>query len=244
MSKENRMNLILLNKDDFISSERVRVTGRRHHHAHDVLHAVPGSTFQVGLLGGKIGIGTVVSICSQSLEMDILLEREPPEPLPMNLILAMPRPKVFRRVLQSMAALGVKRIVLLNCWRVDKSYWQSPFLAPLSIREQLLLGLEQGRDTILPTVDIQTRFKPFVEDTLPVLASGTCALVAHPQASRPCPAIIDRPITLAVGPEGGFTDYEVEQLTASGLSPVHLGKRSLRVETALPALIGRLLHVS
>lgn len=237
------MNLILLDKDDFIGKNRVRVPGRRCHHARDVLHAVPGRTFQVGLLGGKIGTGAVVAIDGEFLEMDVLLDKQPPEPLSLNLILALPRPKAFKRVLQGLTALGVKRVVLLNSWRVEKSYWQSPLLAPLAIRQQLLLGLEQGRDTILPTVEIQPRFKPFVEDTLPILAAETCALVAHPAASCACPADIGQPITLAVGPEGGFTCYEIEQLTAAGLTPVHLGKRSLRVETALPALIGRLLSL-
>jgi RsmE family RNA methyltransferase len=183
----------------------------------------------------------VVASDTQTMEVDVLLDQQPPAPLPLTLILALPRPKVLRRVLQGLAACGVKRIVLLNSWRVDKSYWQSPVLDPRAIREQLLLGLEQGCDTVLPVVEIQSRFKPFVEDVLPSLASGVCALVAHPQACQYCPADIRRPVTLAVGPEGGFTGFEIDRLAAGGLNPVRLGERPLRVENAVPALIGRLL---
>jgi RsmE family RNA methyltransferase len=234
------MNLILLDRADFIDNGRVRLDGRRFQHACEVLNAAPGKVLHVGLLGGQTGSGTVHAIGRDFLELDVRLESSPPQPLPLTVILALPRPKVCKRVLQGLTSMGVKRIILLNTWRVDKSYWQSPGLEPLAIREQLILGLEQARDTILPTVQSQPRFKPFVEDTLPAIAAGTCALVAHPLAEQPCPADINRPATLAIGPEGGFTPYEIEKLVEAGLSPIHLGQRPLRVETAVPALIGRL----
>ena len=234
------MNLILLHREDFVRDDRVRLHGRRFAHIRDILSAVPGKCFQVGLLGGKIGTGTVSLVAQDAVELSVVLTQEPPYPVPATLIMALPRPKVLRRVLQGITAMGVKRIVLLNSWHVDKSYWQSPILTAESLREQLFLGLEQARDTILPRVEIQQRFKPFVEDDLPSIANGTCALVAHPHAARPCPANLNETVTLAIGPEGGFTPYEIEKLEEAGLKPVHLGPRPLRVETAVPALLGRL----
>lgn len=234
------MNLILLHKEDFSASNRVTLRGRRYEHARQVLDVTKGKVLQVGLINNKIGTGKVLSIECDNLELEVTIEHDPPPPLPVTVILAMPRPKVFKRVLQGITAMGVKDIIILNSWRVDKSYWQSPAIKPPSIHEQLLLGLEQACDTILPTVTLQTRFKPFVEDNLPTFAAQTCALVAHPGSSRPCPANVQNAVTLAVGPEGGFTDYEIEKIVAAGLAPVHLGNRPLRVETAVPALIGRL----
>jgi RsmE family RNA methyltransferase len=238
------MNLILLHKEDFIGSCHVRLHGRRFEHARNVLSTTKGQIVQVGILGGKTGSGTVLAIDEISMELDVLLNVEPPSALPVTLVLAMPRPKAFKRVLQGLTTMGIKRIILLNTWRVDKSYWKSPCLAPSAIEEQLILGLEQARDTILPTVELHTRFKPFVEDTLPGIAAHTCALVAHPTSAQPCPAAVNKAITLAIGPEGGFTSYEIERLIAAGLTPVHLGPRALRVETAVPALIGRLISCS
>ena len=234
------MNLILLHQEDFIDINRVKLQGRRYKHAREILKVTNGKILQVGLLGGKIGSGTVLTINDKDLELEVLLDHEPPDPSTVTIILAMPRPKVFKRVLQGMTAMGVKQVILLNSWRVDKSYWQSPALDPVAIREQLILGLEQARDTILPTVHLQTLFKPFVEDTLPAIAANTCALVAHPGSSQPCPVNISQAVTLAIGPEGGFTTYEIDKLVAAGLVPIHLGDRPLRVETAVPALIGRL----
>jgi len=235
------MNLILLHQDDFIATNRVRLSGRRFEHARKVLKVTTGKALQVGLLGGKTGSGTVLDIGATAIELEIQLESPPPEPVPVTVILAMPRPKVFKRVLQGLTAIGVKEIILFNSWRVDKSYWQSPALAPEVIHEQLILGLEQARDTMLPQVQLQKRFKPFVEDILPDIAAKTIALVAHPGSSQPCPANVQGEVALVIGPEGGFTPYEVEKLAQAGLSQVHLGARPLRVETAVPALIGRLM---
>jgi RsmE family RNA methyltransferase len=235
------MNLILLHQTDFIDTNRVRLHGRRFEHACKILNVTIGKVLQVGLIGGKTGAGIVTSIDATTLEMEITLDKSSPAAIPITVILAMPRPKVFKRVLQGLTAFGVKEIILLNSWRVDKSYWQSPSLEPALLREQIILGLEQARDTILPNIQLQQRFKPFVEDDLPALAADSCALVAHPGSSRPCPANVQGKITLAVGPEGGFTPYEVDLLVNAGLKQVHLGTRPLRVETAVPALIGRLL---
>ena len=59
----------------------------------------------------------------------------------------------------------------------------------------------------------------------------------------PCPVgPLSSPVTLAVGPEGGFIDYEIGKLCEAGFQPVTLGSRILRVETAIPVILGRLFH--
>jgi RsmE family RNA methyltransferase len=235
------MNLILLFNEDFIEPNgRVRLTGRRFKHVQEVLRVSVNDELCVGLLNGNIGMGRVTVLDDSVLEMDVRLEQAPPLPLPVTLILALPRPKVLRRVLRSAAALGVKRIMLLNCFRVEKSFWQSPFLEQETISEQLALGLEQARDTILPAVTLCRQFKPFVEDELPGLMQNTAALVAHPAAAEPCPRGLGKAATLLIGPEGGFIPYEIEKLRACGCTLVSLGERILNVETAVPALLSRL----
>src|SRR5439155_1561269 len=136
---------------------------------------------------GRIGRGTVVRMVSEELELRVELDRDPPPPLPVTLILALPRPKVLNRVIAGATSLGVKRIVLINAWRVEKSYWSTPRLAPDNLRLQSILGLEQARDTILPAITLHRFFRRFVEEELPEVAAGTRALVAHPGASAPCP---------------------------------------------------------
>ncbi len=232
--------MILLFHEDFIGEKTVRLEGRRFRHVRDVHRAAVGDELNVGLSGGLMGRGKVVELCDGALEMEVDLFLEPPVPLPVTLILALPRPKVLRRVLSSVTSMGVKKIVLINCWRVEKSFWQSPVLEEDKLNVQLVLGLEQARDTVMPEVLVRPLFKPFVEDEVPELTNGTVRIVAHPTALKECPRRVNGRVSLAVGPEGGFIDYEIEKLLESGFSAVSLGKRVLSVETALPYLLARL----
>lgn len=235
------MNLLLLHSEDYIDPAIVRISGRRHRHLVDILHVAPGQTVRAGRLHGELGVASVVAQTTEHTDLKVDLTEAPPPPLPVILLLALPRPKAFRRVLQGATAFGIKRIFLINTARVDKSYWDSPMLSAAALREQLLLGLEQARDTRLPEVLLRPRFRPFVEDELPELSAGSLCLAAHPESSRPCPADVSTPVTLAIGPEGGFVPFEIELLKQQGFQPVHLGPRPLRVESAVPALLGRLL---
>jgi 16S rRNA (uracil1498-N3)-methyltransferase len=230
------MNLILLFEDDFLDDQRVRLTGRRLEHVKHVHRAAVGDALIVGAAGGRIGRGEVTRIDAEALEMRVTLTDEPPAPLPLTLILALPRPKVLNRVIAGATSLGVKRIILLNAWRVEKSYWKSPRLSEENLLAQSVLGLEQARDTILPTIETHRLFRPFVE-ALPISA---VSVVAHPGASQECPRNAGGAVTLAIGPEGGFIEQEIASLERAGFTPVALGTRILRVETAVAALIGRL----
>ena len=174
------------------------------------------------------------------VEMHVVLTEPPPAPLPVTLLLAMPRPKCFRRILQGATTMGVKRIALFGAYRVEKSYWKSPWLEKLELQRQLVLGLEQARDTVLPIVTLHPLFKPFMEDDVPALTAGTRCLVAHPGDGTVCPVNLQEPVTLAIGPEGGFTDYELGLLKEHGFECITLGQRILRTEQAVPAFLGRL----
>ena len=234
------MNLALLSEQDLLDDHHARLTGRRRDHLVTVLQAGEGDTLPVGVENGAMGTGTVTRLTDSCAELHLTLDQTPPPPLPLSLVLAMPRPKMFRRVLQTVAALGVKELWLINSYKVEKSFWQTPWLQPEHLRENLTLGLEQAMDTHMPKVHIRKLFKPFVEDELPTLLQARPGLVAHPGTATPCPSHIQRPATLCIGPEGGFIPYEVDKLVEAGCHSVHLGPRILRVETAVPVLISRL----
>lgn len=236
------MNLIVVFEADFENSTSVVITDRRFHHIRTVHQPDIGENLKVGLLNGQIGQGTVIELNDHSLRMEVFLERDPPAPLPLTLLLALPRPKMLKRVLQTVSAMGVKELYLINSYRVDKSYWGTPILEK-QLNEHLLLGLEQAGDTLMPNVHLRKRFKPFVEDELPELCRGSRALVAHPYQAEPCPRSEDIQTTLAIGPEGGFIPYEVEKLAECGFKAIHIGERILRVETAVPALLSRLFPI-
>ena len=234
------MNLILLFPDDFLDDRRVRLTGRRREHVMHVHRAAVGDALIVGVAGGRIGTGEVTRLDDEALEMMVTLNEDPPSPLALTLVLALPRPKVLNRVIAGVTSLGVKRIFLINAWRVEKSYWKSPRMSEENLLAQRILGLEQARDTMLPSIEVRRLFRPFVEEVLPSIARDSLALVAHPTAVAECPRGVERPVTLAIGPEGGFIDREIASLENIGFMPVALGPRILRVETAVASVIGRL----
>jgi 16S rRNA (uracil1498-N3)-methyltransferase len=235
------MNLLLLLPEDFVGPGLARLTGRRSTHVREVHRAGAGDSLKVGLLDGGIGAARVVRAEGDTVELELgELDLPPPAKLPLTLVLALPRPKVLNRVLASATSLGVARIVLLNAWRVEKAYWKSPRLGDENLRHQRILGLEQAGDTVLPELHLARLFRPFVEHELPALAAATRCLAAHPGATTPCPRGIAEPVTLAIGPEGGWIEPEVESLRRAGFTPVDLGPRILRSETALAALVGRL----
>lgn len=234
------MNLVLVFGEDFAAPGRVVLRGRRAAHVREVHRATAGDELVVGIAGGRIGRGRLLSV-SDAIEMEIVLDRDPPPPLDVTLVMALPRPKVLNRVIAAVTSLGVKRIFLINAWRVEKSYWRSPRMSDENLRQQAIAGLEQARDTILPTIERRRLFRPFVEDELPEIIEGTTALAAEPYADGELPRTLSVPLTLAIGPEGGFIRKEIDSLTRIGFRAVTMGPRILRVETAVAAILGRLV---
>jgi RsmE family RNA methyltransferase len=234
------VNLILLTRDDFISAHRVCLTGRRHTHVRAVLKAVPGDLVACGMVNGNMGYGKIQDMDPRKLVMQVTLHQPPPAAIPLNLVLALPRPKMLRRIIQNVTALGVKQIFLVNSWRVEKSFWQSPFLDDANLVQYQRLGLEQAKDTVMPDISKKRFFSRFVKNELPAISSGTRCITAHPKTEQICPAGVNQPVTLAVGPEGGWIDLEVKTLEDIGFVTCAMGQRILTVETAVTSLISRL----
>ncbi len=235
------MNLVLLDPEELRPDGTARLGGRRAAHAQEVLRAAPGDRILAGVVGGRMGEAEVLAIGPAELLLRPALDRDPPPPSPVALLLALPRPKILRRVLQSSAAMGVKRIAVVGSYRVEKSYYASPFHAEDAIRAELRLGLEQGRDTTLPEVTVHRFFKPFVEDVLDAALRAPARLLAHPVGGAALEDVAPRGggATLAIGPEGGWTAYETDRLRERGFAPFTLGPRVLRVDAAVPYAVGQ-----
>ena len=235
------MNILLFNVNELSASGHLHITDpRRQAHLTKVIRPKLGDTLRVGQINGHTGLGTIINHTQQETWLEIALTQNSPAPLALKLLLAVPRPKMMRRIFQTCATLGVSEITLLNSAKVEKSFWQTPVLQPLNVHNQLILGLEQAGTTQLPLVHKAELFKPYVEDKLNYWAGFSRRLVAHPRQAQACPQASQQATTLAIGPEGGFTDYEVDQLVAQGFIPFSLGPRILRVETAIPVAISRL----
>jgi 16S rRNA (uracil1498-N3)-methyltransferase len=235
------VNLVLLFETDFISDNLVRLTDHRHQHIVEVLANKQGDQLRLGLANGNMGQGTIVAQAADYTQLEVQLDEPPPAKLPLSLLVALPRPKMARRIIHNATELGVKHLIFINSWRVEKSFWQSPLLKKEAVLQSCYTGLQQARDTIVPQVEFEPLFKPFVEDKLPDLLANHRGLLAHPgPGSAPCPDKVEQPICLAIGPEGGFIPYEIEKLVTAGMEIIQFGPRIMRVENAVTAITGRL----
>ncbi|UTW00283.1 16S rRNA (uracil(1498)-N(3))-methyltransferase [Marinomonas rhizomae] len=237
------MNIILLDPQNTLGDGLYGLSLRQQTHVSKVIKAQQGDVLRVGMLNGKIGEG-IYEPPNDDNQFGYIhslnLSSQPPEPLPMVLVMALPRPNMLKRTLQNITAMGVKDLYLIHSAKVEKSYWQSPVLQTESIHQCLLEGLEQAKDTIMPNWTLIPRFRPFVEDQLPAILKDKVGLLAHPYLAKRCPIDIQQPCVLALGPEGGWNEFEVSKWHEAGMESVHLGDRILKVETVVPVLLSRL----
>lgn len=236
------MNFLLLEADESAADGRCRLVGRRAEHVRTVLRAEVGDVLRAAVVDGPRGEARVTAIAPDAVEFACAW-RQDVEPRPDDaLLLAVPRPKVLLRMLAHAAALGFGRIELFRSWRVDKSHLDSDAMRPSTQRAALLAGLEQTGRTRLPAVGFHPLFRPFVEDALPGLRLPAQRFAADPAAATSTAALAPGVggIALAIGPDGGFLPYEVDQLAAQGFLPISCGPRPLRTETALAVLKGQL----
>ena len=251
------MNLLLLERSE-IGAEGIAVlSGARATHLRQILRAQPGQSIRVGVIDGGRGAGTILSVDARTVTVECAFEEVAPERPPVDLLLALPRPKVMRRLWAQIAALGVGHLLLSNAERVERNYFDTHVLEADVYRPLLVEGLQQARDTRMPIVSIHRRLKVLVEDDLDSLCPRGARLVAHPGSERTCqaalaacmaPDIIARQalktparVLLAVGPEGGWNDFELRLMHAHGFQTVAMGSRTLRSDTALIALMA-LVH--
>ena len=243
------MNLILLEPGEVDAAGCARLTDGRAAHIANVLRATAGQPVRLGLLDGPFGLGTVTGIDAGAVSMQCVFEGVTPERPRVDLLLALPRPKVMRRLWSQLAALGVGRIILTNAARVERHYFDTHVLESSTYLPLLKEGLQQARDTVVPRVDIHRRLKVLVEDHLDGLFPDGARLLAEPgpgpslreaiRPSRQSPATGTKPgrVLLAMGPEGGWTAFELALLAAHGFTSVSLGSRTLRSDTAAIALL-------
>jgi len=234
-------------------------------HLTEVLGVRVGSSLRVGTIGVGRCDATVKRIDEDgSIEIALGAKDEGIETPEIDLLLAMPRPKVLRRLWAPLASLGIGRIVLTNANKVERYYFDSKALEIETIREELLRGLEQAGDYRIPQVGVAKRLPPIVDRLSGVLdeddpdtngfgwlleghsswnLSADVLLLAHPgQAATSVAEALDdvkpnQRVLLAVGPEGGWTDYELYLLEKAGFRKVGLGSRTFTTDVACISLV-------
>jgi 16S rRNA (uracil1498-N3)-methyltransferase len=245
------MNLILCESDEVRADGAVTLTGVRAAHVREVLRVAAGDEVRVGVVDGPCGQGTVLAIDDDRVELSCRFDPVVPPRPAIDLLLALPRPKVMRRLWAQLAAIGVGRIILTNASRVERHYFDTHILHEATYRPLLIEGLQQARDTRVPRVSIHRQFRVLIEDELDGLCKDETRLVAHPAAHlgavRSMTTIVresePQRALLAIGPEGGWNAFELDLLQRHRFDAIAMGPRVLRTDTACIASLA-LLHAA
>ena len=256
------MNRILFEHDEIVDG-RASFSDGRAEHVLNVLHGTVGQTLKTGEIDGLVGTSVITEIRdlhertegspqrgSGLLSGTVIVEcshaEKAPEPW-FDLILAPPRPRVLKRLLPQLAALGVRNIVLVGAEKVEKSFWGAQLLKDSVYRPLFVEGLMQCGATRVPTIRCERNFRRYVESAVAAEFAGCELFVAHPapilnsQLSTLNSQLLTRRYVLAVGPEGGWTEDEVALLEGKGFRRYSLGNRILRTDTATIAFIAQLM---
>lgn len=247
------MNCLLLFPEEFageiatVGGERAKMLIARH-------ALIVGLVIRAGVLHGSLGKAEILDISPEQVRIRFTAEKAAPERFPLHAIIAVPRPQTIKKVIGLGAVTGIASIDFVRAERTEKSYLTSHALREEDIREESYLGLEQAIDTIAPAINVYPRFHPYIEDIFPQKKQGKnngseeiVALIAHPDASQTLEEVLAIPAHhhmkvgyLALGPEAGWSEYELTAFNKLGFIAFSLGPRMLRVEQALGVCIGAL----
>lgn len=232
------MNILLLRPgDDWLDASTVHISDHRADHLRQVLRSTVGESIRVGVVGGQCGDALIKGIDASGITLSVALNQQPPARHRFDIVLALPRPKMLRRILRTVAEFGVCNVHLINSARVEKSFWQTPLLSVEKVDEALMAGMERARDTVAPVIHQHRLFRPFIEDELSTICAGRPCWLAEMGSALALSAMPAVPAVVMIGPEGGFVPFELDLAQSVLAQPVHLGSRVLSVDTALTAAL-------
>jgi 16S rRNA (uracil1498-N3)-methyltransferase len=230
-------------------SAPIALEGADARHLAVVRRAAPGDAVRVSDGGGRVVEAALVSVSAARVEARIVSETRVPPPHPVvEVEQGLSRGDKVDTVLRQLVELGVDAVGVFEGGR-SVARWDASRQAAAAARWRTIAreAAKQSHRAWLPVV----RGPASLEATLAqVRAEGPgLGLVAHPGASQRLgealarhAAAPPRRVWLAVGPEGGLSDEEVEAFRAAGAVPVSLGEQILRTETAPIVVAALVLH--
>lgn len=241
------MNIIILTDADFISENLCTIQDSRADHIIDILRSNEGDTVLVGLLNSKTGKATITKIEDRAVTLNCFDWKKEKSESTIDLICALPRPQTVKKVLITSAMMGVRNLYFIRSNRVEKSYFHSPLLSDENMKLYLLEGLSQGGNIFLPTVSIHHKFRQFIENEFIEIekthSDDAFYLFPEPGSSKSLSQVMRKTYSrfvVAVGPEGGWVDFEIEKFESVGFKKFNLSQYILRVEHAVTAILAQI----
>lgn len=223
------MNIILFDKGRRSFSCR----DDEYKHIKNVLRLGKGDEFTAGEFNGDRGRAVITDFDQSSLHFDFHPQCDDSALYPVTLILASVRPICMKRILREVVSLGAARIIIANSELGEKSYLKSTLYTTDEYLEIMRSGAMQSGHTGLS----QAVFARSVEEALALCDDSSMRILfdVDPSAVRVDELPEGDGYILAIGGERGWTDRERALFRSGGFTPVSMGKRILRSETAAVA---------
>ncbi len=197
-----------------------------------------GASFRVAVEGLGRGIATIRSCAGEAVKADFELISGSENVPEIDVLLALPRPKVLRRLIPRITAMGISSLTLLNACGVKREYFATHWLRDESIAELVMLGLEQGGACRYPAIRVEKQLKPFLMDGVAEMRGSAELLLASPDGSKSLPVSAGAGrVIVAIGPETGWTDFELGLFADVGFMSYRLCEEHLPCDVAAIAAV-------
>ncbi|MBT7610198.1 MAG: RNA methyltransferase [Bacteriovoracaceae bacterium] len=156
----------------------------------------------------------------------------------LDLLIGLSRPQAIKKVLEYCSGQPINRIIFYKAELSEKSYSSSKVFEKNKISELLVQGLSQcGRFHTIPEVEVLNDFPQKLVEQY----QDKFILSLESSNNISCyPKILNSNALVAIGPERGFTDSELQKFSALGFQDILLSTSILRVETAIIAFCSQL----
>lgn len=241
------VNTLLLYPEEVSPSGLVQLFGARARHASDAFHDVSvGISIPASVRGGPRGRATYLRIEPDSVELTFEVTKGPMPRNPITLVVAVSRPQTIKKVIQAAVFLGVERLVFARTDLTEKSYLSSRELRDERITLEVERALEQCGDSIGPVISIHRALSEVVEEQVSnrwaffahTTSPGGMATSSSGEGGEQGPP---ESVTLAIGPEKGWSVREQHLFIERGFQAISLGERVLRVDAAVYIAIAALM---
>lgn len=231
------MNLILF--DSPFEAKRLQGDDPRAQHICKTLRARIGTKVFVGFVNGLRARTEVTSVeTNGTVSLKVIGTEPAPVPLPIRLLVGLPRPHTAKRILFETASMGVHELHFYEAERGEPSYAQSSLWSSDEWKERLRLGTEQSFGTHVPEVvmhrNLQSAISSQPDDAAQIALDNYEATGSLPQLLSDTP----RRAVIALGPERGWSPDERDIFRENGWKLAHLGAHVLRLETACTVAVG------
>lgn len=207
----------------------IDLTPEQHHYLTRVIRLQNGAKFQAIDGTGNLYLAELTDDTAQIIELITTLNREFSQPV--ILICALPKGNNFDDIVRACTELGVTEIITALS---DRTLLQPSPQKLQRWRKIAQEAAEQSERLTIPTISepqaLQTIFAELPEHSHKYLCE---ARGEHPHLLTCLQSTPNsKPIILAIGPEGGWTDGEIDQAIQHGFQLVSLGRQVLRTITA------------